>query len=163
MLTALLVFLLISNLYLIGAKMIGGIAHPNVFGYSSAIVISGSMSGTIEVNDMVIIHEEDKYSVGDIVSFASNGNLVTHRIVQEFENGFVTKGDANNAEDMDLLVPEQIVGRVVFVIPKIGMFIEYLRTPLGMTCLVFVGFLLIEIPALVRRNKAEETGGESHE
>lgn len=157
MVTALLAFLLVCNLYSTAMQKITGENQVGVFGYSSAVVISGSMSGSIEVNDMVIIHKQDNYAVGDVITFESGNSLVTHRIVEETENGFVTKGDSNNTVDEEVVFMNQIVGCVVFVIPQIGLLIEYLRTPLGMLCLVLFGFLLIEIPALADWNLDRKT------
>lgn len=160
--TVILGLLLAFNLYTIVARFITKELQPDVFGFSTAVVISGSMSDSIEVNDMVVIHRQEGYEIGDVVTFETDGSLVTHRIIDRTDRGFVTKGDANNSPDLDPVQQEQIVGRVILVVPKIGKAIEFMRTPLGMTCLVLVGFALIEIPALVRR-KTEETGGESDE
>ena len=155
-LTALCALVLVANVYTLAMRALTDELQPDFFGFSSAVVISGSMSGSIEVNDMIVIHEQSSYAVGDVVTFERNGNLITHRIVGESENGFVTKGDANNAEDADALREENIVGRVVLVIPRVGRAIELLRTPLGMTALVFAGFLLIELPILFEKKKEKE-------
>jgi len=160
--TVLLGLLLACNLYTIVARMVTKQLQPAVFGFSTAVVISGSMSDSIEVNDMVVIHRQKSYEVGDVITFETRGSLVTHRIIGETSLGFTTKGDANNSPDLDPVRQEQIVGRVVLVIPKIGRAIEFMRTPLGMTCLVVVGFALVEVPALIRR-KSEETGGNASE
>ena len=155
-LTALCALVLVANVYTIVMRAVTDELQPDFFGFSSAVVISGSMSGSIEVNDMIVIHERNSYAVGDIVTFERNGNLITHRIVGEGEDGFVTKGDANNAEDADALGEENIVGKVVLVIPRVGRAIELLRTPLGMTVLVFAGFLLIELPMLFEKKKEKK-------
>lgn len=157
-LTALIAGLLCCNLYLIGARAMGSEKHPGIFGYSAAVVISGSMSGSIEINDMVVFHREGQYLPGDVITYESGGALVTHRILEETEAGFITKGDANNTADREIVSAEQIVGKVVLVIPKIGKFIEYLRTPLGMTCTVLAGFALIEVPALLSRKPEAPVG-----
>ena len=164
-LTILIAFILVCNLYTIAARYIGGRQQPAVFGFSTAVVISGSMSGCLEVNDMVIIREAKDYSVGDVVTFKSGENLVTHRIIARQGEGFVTKGDANNTPDLDLLDPGLIVGRVVAVIPGVGKAIEFMRTPLGIMCVVAVGFALYYVPTLFERNEREKGGaaGENQE
>lgn len=154
--TALLAILLCGNLYTIAARALTDELQPAVFGWSTAVVISGSMSGEIEVNDMVVIHREKSYDTGDVITFESNGSLVTHRIVDVTDDGFVTKGDANNAEDLRPIPMENVVGRVVLVIPRVGAAIEFLRTPLGMMCLVLVGFAMIELPIVLGGRKEEE-------
>lgn len=154
-LTIIIAIVLACNVYTIAVRGLGGEQQPDIFGWSTAIVISGSMSGSIEVNDMVIIHAQDSYAVGDVVTFKSGKNLVTHRIISEEDGGFVTKGDANNSRDIDTLDPDLIVGRVVGVIPGIGKAIEYMRTPLGLMCMVFVGFALYYVPTLFERERKE--------
>ncbi len=154
-----LVLLLAFNLFLLASKAITG-EMPSVFGYSSAVVISGSMSPTIEVDDMVIIHREDVYSRGDIITYKDGKSLVTHRIHEIMEDGYITKGDANNTTD-GTVSPDSVVGRVVLVIPKVGKLIFFLRTPLGMCGIVLIGVLLIEFPALSEKIKAtKDRGGE---
>lgn len=156
-LTSLLSIFLLCNLYLLSQKMIFKTIQPTIFGYSNAIVISGSMSGNIEINDMVICHSKDEYEVGDIISFVSGNHLVTHRIIRQEKDGFITKGDANNAEDLEVVSKEQIVGKVIYVVPVIGSFISYIQSPLGMSILLFLGYGLIFIPKFIeekkRRNK----------
>lgn len=156
--TVILGLLLVSNLYSIAARLVTKELQPDVFGFSTAVVISGSMSGSIEVNDMVVIRRQNGYEIGDVVTFETDGSLVTHRIIDRTERGFTTRGDANNSPDLEPVQQEQIVGRVVLVIPKIGKAIEFMRTPLGMTCLVLVGVALVEVPVLIRR-RSEESGG----
>ena len=161
-LTVVLAVLLACNLYLIAARAITGDPQPTVFGYSSAVVVSGSMSGAIEVNDMVICHREESYAPGDVITFKSGSSVVTHRIVKETQDGFVTKGDANNTTDLEPVLPEQVIGRVVLVVPKVGQLIAALRTPLGMICLVLIGYILIAFPTLAASVRAKKTGGKNH-
>lgn len=160
-LTAALALLLMSNIYTIAARYIAGEQQPDIFGYSVAVVISGSMSDSIEINDMVMIHEEDDYALGDVITFKSGDSLVTHRIIGKTEEGFITKGDANNSADLEPVVREDIIGKVILVIPKIGAVIEFIRTPLGMTALVLIGFALIELPIIF--NKQPERKGETED
>ena len=158
LLTVLLALILIANLYTIGVRHFAGEPQPAVFGWSWAVVISGSMEPEIQVNDLVIVHEEESYKVGDVITYENGSSVVTHRIVAETEQGFTTKGDYNNAEDMYPVPVSSVVGRVVSVIPGVGTLIEYLRSPLGMTCMVLIGFLLIEIPYLLDKRR-EDKGG----
>lgn len=150
-LTAVLAVLLVCNLYTLAAKKLMGVPYPTVFGCSAAVVVSGSMEPALSVNDLIITRAQTDYTTGDIISFATQSNLVTHRIVQTGADGFVTQGDANNAADIQPVLPEQIVGKVIFTIPAVGVVLEYLQTPLGLTCLVLLGFLLIELPMLTAR------------
>lgn len=149
-----LALLLACNLYFIAARAITG-EHPSLFGYSTAIVVSGSMSPEIEVDDMVVIHRENTYSCGEIITYKDGASLVTHRIHEITDDGYITKGDANNTDD-GTISPDSVVGRVVLAIPKVGKLISAIRTPFGMLGIVLIGVLLIEFPALSEKIKAKK-------
>ncbi len=141
-----LLLILAANCYMMFARFVLHEQQPNILGYSSAVVISGSMSGSIEINDMILIHAEDTYTTGDVITFYSGSTLVTHRIIGETERGFITKGDANNTADLYPVPITDVVGKVVLVIPQIGAIIEALRTPLGMTVLLGIALGMILWP-----------------
>lgn len=123
---------------------------PEIFGYSQLVVTSGSMEPTFSAGDVIVIKEKDRYEPGEIVTFRDvAGALVTHRIVGTSEGQFITRGDANNTEDKELLPPGNIVGALVFDLPVIGNLLLFLKTPLGLVLLIVGGILLIELPALV--------------
>ena len=156
---AVLAVLLIFNIYMIASKKITGSISADFFGFSTAVVSSGSMEPEISVDDMIVIKEQKDYQTGDIITFERDGSLITHRILEKSENSFVTKGDANNAPDTKEVDFNDVVGKTVFVIPKAGRFIYYLRTPLGMAFVVFVGLLLLELPILLNKNKERMENG----
>ncbi len=154
-LIVLLILVLGCNLYTIAARNLGYNEYPTIFGYYPAIVISGSMSGSIEVNDLVIVHEENDYSVGDVISYKAGSNLVTHRIAGKTDEGFITKGDANNVEDRKPVPQDQILGKVVLVIPGIGTFYQWMHTPLGMCSAALLIFFITVFPS-PHKNKEEK-------
>lgn len=141
-----LVFLIGCQFYLFVVKKITGNIQPTVFGFSNAIVISGSMHDTIEVNDMVLTHSQKEYQIDDIITFKKNDYLVTHRIVDIRGDAFITQGDANNSVDEDVVVKEEIVGKVIMIIPYVGYVIGFLQTPLGMLCCLLLFVLLLCLP-----------------
>ena len=100
---------------------------PNIMGYSYMIVLTGSMNGTIDQDDLIIIKKTDDYKNGDIVTFVdANGTVVTHRIIRTIDDGkFITKGDANDSEDNDPITSDQIVGEKIGVIPKVGLVFKW--------------------------------------
>lgn len=101
---------------------------PSIFGYSSLMVATGSMSGTIEEGDLIIIKDTDDYKIGDIVTFFQDGDDIptTHRIYNIDDEGkWVTRGDANNSYDKRSITSDEIIGEVVLVIPYVGTFIDW--------------------------------------
>ena len=140
---------LLANLYRLAAREIFKVNASTVFGYSSAVVLTGSMSGTIEPDDLIITHKQSDYMVGDIVMYQTDGTPVTHRIVSESDKGYRTNGDANNTDDGADIPKEDVVGKVVLVIPKIGAAIRLARTPIGMLSLFVAIILVTELPNLI--------------
>lgn len=85
-----------------------------IYGFSVAVVSSGSMTPELQVGDVIIMKEFESYDVGDIVTFNSNNEyLVTHRIIERNGDNFVTKGDSNNTKDVDTVSKENIEGKVI--------------------------------------------------
>lgn len=109
-------------------------------------MVSGSMEPALSVDDLIIIKAGQEYKTGDIITFVSGENMVTHRIVGETEAGFITKGDANNTEDTEPVSADSIIGEVAVTVPGIGKYIGAMRTPLGMTIMVFAGLILLKLP-----------------
>ena len=104
---------------------------PSVFGYSALTVKTGSMSGTIEIGDLIIIKDTGDYEIGDIVTFLQKGDSIptTHRIIDSREDGsFITKGDANNVQDALPVSKDIILGEVVKVLPEVGLFAERIQS-----------------------------------
>ncbi len=161
--TVLLALILIFNLLLGIQKTKTNTPYPTVAGIGIGVIITGSMSGTIEVDDMVITKAKDEYYVNDIVLFRENDSCVTHRIIDIREGKYITKGDANNTEDKDPVKKEDICGKVIVTVPKAGKWIEFLRSPLGYLILLTVGAALIFLPGRLSnklQDKDDATDGE---
>jgi signal peptidase len=108
------------------------------------IVLTGSMEPSISSGDIVILAPTPRAEpkVGDVVAYTGrrfSGEAVgtfTHRIIGgDTQNGFLVKGDANPAPDVQKPTKNDISGVVFFVIPFIGKFL----TPKMLMILVPVG------------------------
>jgi len=97
--------------------------YPEFFGYTFFEVTTGSMKNTIDVNDIIIVKITDDVKINDIISFVYNEEIITHRIVQETQEEFITKGDANNSVDKPVK-KTNVIGKVVKTIPKLGIWIK---------------------------------------
>lgn len=83
------------------------------------VVKSNSMSPTLYVEDIIIIKRVKQYRVGDIITYNyKNEYLITHRIIEEKNNEFITKGDNNNSPDNESINIESVEGKVIFIINK---------------------------------------------
>lgn len=133
---------------------------PQIIGYKSFAVVSGSMEPNIPVGSIVYAKEIEfnKLQEGDVITFYSGDNIVTHRIVEITDNdkSFKTKGDANNDNDGGKVLYSDIIGKVVFSLPFLGYISMNIKTPLGiaMICaVIFVILLLNYIPEIFNEEK----------
>jgi signal peptidase len=99
-----------------------------VFPFQPTLVGSGSMSPALDTGDVVIVAKAPAGSlkVGDIIEFRQDERTnIIHRVIGFDDAGgkaaYITKGDANTAPDVDGVIPENVIGKVVFNVPKIGM------------------------------------------
>lgn len=102
--------------------------YMNVFGYTVMQVVTGSMANTINVKDIVIVKITKDVKSNDIISYEENNKIITHRIVKMTDKYIVTKGDANNAEDKPF-TKDKVVGKVVLIIPKVGVWQKVFTAP----------------------------------
>ena len=135
--TILLIILIINVSIIIQTKTKPNLV-PNIFGFKPFIVLSGSMESKINVGDLVFVKEVNpsKLQVGDIIAFRDSENIVTtHRIVdietKDNEICFVTKGDANNANDDGIVYPSMVEGKYQTKIAKLGNAILFIQQPVG--------------------------------
>ena len=138
---------------------------PSIFGYSSLMVATGSMSGTIEEGDLIIIRDTDDYKIGDIVTFFQDGDDIptTHRIYNIDENGnWKTRGDANNSYDKRSITSDEIIGEVVLVIPYVGTFIDWAVEGGGLIYIIGI-FLILGLGIYIIKGDDDEDEEESSE
>lgn len=138
---------------------------PSIFGYSSLMVATGSMSGTIEEGDLIIIRDTGDYKIGDIVTFFQDGDDIptTHRIYNIDENGnWKTRGDANNSYDKRSITNDEIIGEVVLVIPYVGTFIDWAVEGGGLIYIVGI-FLILGLGIYIIKGDDDEDEEESSE
>jgi len=123
--------------------------------FGGYIIITESMVPTIKVNDAVLVKrsESNELNIGDIITFKSideryDGLVVTHRIVgsQNISTGdlvYRTKGDNNKLEDMAVVPEENIFGRVILKIPKLGYVKDFLNKPIGFILCIIIPIVMI--------------------
>jgi signal peptidase len=97
-------------------------------------VAGGSMSPALKLGDMVIASKvsPDVIREGDVIEFRQGEMMVIHRVIEIEESGgakqFITKGDANSVADMDPVSPEQVKGRVILNVPRLGWVTLFFRS-----------------------------------
>ena len=108
---------------------------PRLMGYGIYEVVSGSMEPEIPVGSAIYVKEAEPESVeaGDIIAFAKNGSVITHRVEENryVEGEFVTKGDANREEDMEPVAYDSLIGKVERHVPVLGVVMTLLASNTG--------------------------------
>lgn len=158
---AIAAFLVFVLLWIAIDKLVNKSPVPSLFGYSFLTVQTGSMAGTIDEGDLIIISKTKDYRVGDIICFLPDGDKIptTHRIIRINDGNYFTKGDANNAADPNPVKVENILGEVTSVVPHVGLFFGWVANDFGW--IYIVGIVLIVVIGVVLIKKIP--AGESRE
>lgn len=120
-----------SVIYLFGVVLIVsfGLFVAGVFKYRPVAILTYSMEPIFTRGDAVIVEklddeEKNKLKKGDIIQYQVDKTVVVHRIIkvkkEDNKKVYILKGDNNNAKDPKPVYMEQIMGKVLFSIPKVG-------------------------------------------
>lgn len=135
---------------------------PRLAGIEPFIVQSGSMEPVIHTGSVAFVNTRDKeIQVGDIICFhlqGQSGQVVTHRVVREDNGSFVTKGDANDTEDLVEVSPADVEGKFVFSIPRIGYLIAGAGRKKMIAVAVFWVILLNAMAIILQKIAVSEKG-----
>ena len=134
------VLILIALVYAVQTKILHK-ENANIFGYTAFEVVTGSMSGTIEIGDLVIVKITDDVQINDIIVYEQNNHFVTHRLLEINGGQIITKGDANNSTDTPI-TEDKILGKVVTIIPQVGIWEKVLTTPSVLIAIIITTILV---------------------
>lgn len=137
-------FLLLLNVSLKIQSIVNHKKYSSFFGYSIFEVTTGSMAGSIEIGDFILIKNTKNVKLNDIITFQEGEHFVTHRVVQLYEDKIITKGDSNNINDLPI-TRESVIGKVIKVYPRFGIIRNVLLDfkvliPLTILFLIFLTF-----------------------
>ena len=93
--------------------------YINIFGYSLFKVETGSMMPTLQIGDIIIVKLTDSVNENDIITFKTENEFITHRIIEIDGDTIITKGDKNNTEDKPIK-KENIVGKVSYIFSNVN-------------------------------------------
>ncbi|MBI1843642.1 MAG: signal peptidase I [Actinobacteria bacterium] len=162
--TPLRIILTIFVWVVMGAGMSLGalLAAPPLVGHKTMVVLSGSMTPTLDIGDVVIDRTIDVLDVkmGDIITFRDPihpKRTVTHRVramsVKDGTVTFTTRGDANTSNESWKIPSSGKIGRVVLRVPKLGYVLGWAWSPkvrVGFVVVPMLFFGALEIAAIWR-------------
>lgn len=96
--------------------------------YPLATITSGSMWPVLKTNDLILMKgiTAAQAQIGQIIVYKTAQGFTIHRLIRIDNGQLITKGDANDVEDVPVM-PSQVIGRAVYVgsqpfrIPYLGL------------------------------------------
>lgn len=150
-----------------------------IIGLTPYTVLSGSMEPKYPVGSLIYVKKADPMDieVGDAITFVLNEDLVvaTHEVwkIDRENSAFYTQGIANKDADGNIIRDggsvhyNNLIGKPVFCIPKLGYFTDYVSRPPGMylavsaalivLILTFVPDLIDKADAMDKKKKEEDS------
>jgi signal peptidase len=119
-------------------------------------VQSGSMAPVISTGSLVLSKPMNEYQTGDVITFKAEKdrltknpkNTTTHRIheIKETVLGqveYVTKGDANDTPDSQIVTKDLVLGKTILSIPFLGYPVSFAKTMKGLVILIIIPATMI--------------------
>lgn len=152
LITVVVVITIIGLYYMAQVKILNK-DYANIFGYTFFEVATGSMANTINIGDIVVVKVNEAFKENDIIVYKEENSFITHRVIKIDGQDLITRGDANNSEDKPIK-SDQILGKVIYIIPKIGIWRRVLASPeiLGM---IIISIILLGV-VLMLTSKTEK-------
>ena len=147
---AIIVIVLAYNIIQVGVL---GKPYMDIFGYSFFQVKTGSMSGTIEIGDIIVVKLTKDVEENDIITYEKEQILITHRIIEKQGETITTKGDANNAAD-EPITESDVIGKVVYTFENVEIWKQVFTTP-EVYILIIITLVLFGITASIGEKKKE--------
>ena len=145
--------------------------------YGAYVIVSTSMEPIIHVKDAIVIRRVDEPKIGDVCTYLSKdprwpGIMITHRIIgidvdDDGKKVYIFKGDANNVADTMPVSYNQIYGKVVMKIPKIGFVQSFLAQSYGwiicivVPCVGLITFDAIKLVLTIRQKRRLKRGAKA--
>lgn len=153
--TTVVVLVVIFAVLLIGVRS---------FGVQVYSVISGSMEPEYPVGSLIYVKDinPSEIEVNDVITYVLPSETPsTHRVVRIDEENqlFYTKGDANETEDGAPVHFKNLIGTPVFKIPYLGYVAYYIQHPPGMYIAIAAGavlLILVFLPDLFKKDKKKD-------
>ncbi len=120
--------------------------YVNVFGYTYFVVKTGSMSGTLEIDDIIIVKIDDNPKINDIITYVNDdGEIITHRLIRKTGNKLIAQGDVNNAED-NPITKDRLIGIVKLVISP-----SFILKVVATFLILFIFLALINFDSIIQK------------
>ncbi len=158
--TVLFAIILIVNVI---TAFLSVVSKQNKFGwlpYAAMSIQGESMEPEYSEGDLIIVHEEDFDSlmIGDDIAYWGTDGFVTHRIVGEENGRYITRGIANDYNDISAVSKEAYCGKVILCVPALGNVLAILSSSFAaiLICALLALAVCFMRPALKKLGKRRE-------
>ena len=158
------IYILIPLAVALGFLMFPFVAY---FGNHIMVITSGSMLPTLKINDLIVVEEStiDEIKKGDIIAFDSHEigiGIVAHRAYEVYDDdGQVvidTKGDNRALPDPWVVMEQDLVGKVIDIVPSFGiLLVEPVRYTLVAVIVITAMSLLWNINSESKKTSTKES------
>ncbi len=137
---------------------------PRLLGYEIYGITTGSMEPELPRGSAVYVKQAQPGEIrpGDRITFVMGTDtdlVTTHRVVEidEENQQFITKGDANASADVQPVKFSRLVGRVVLGVPMLGTVSLYLHSSGGMAVCAGIFILVLLLWGIAAKMKLKES------
>ena len=141
---------------------------PSISGIFPMIILTDSMYPEFESGDLIICNtaEPEEIKVGDVICFydpEGNGTAtVTHRVQEAITDdegnlAWITKGDANNTEDLPTVPAKNLIGVYKTRLKGLGNVAMFMQTTQGLIICVICPIILLVAYDVIRRRAYEKS------
>ena len=120
-------------------------------GYRLFKVLTSSMESVYPRGSIILVKEipSGGLNIGEDITFLrSDNNIITHRIIEikeDYENsgqrGFVTKGVDNATADDEIVLENNVVGKVTKSFPKVGVILSWVSENILIILIFFMSLM----------------------
>mgnify|MGYP005852638635 CR=1 FL=1 len=156
---------LVTLIAFIAILLVGFMVVGPRFGWETHVVLSGSMEPVLQTGGLIVTRPEkvENLAVGDIITFQSGKQTVTHRIAdiidKDGKRWFQTKGDANESSDPNLVSSNTgLMRKVVLHVPYVGFIASFANSRFAFLALAGIPALILVILLIgeIRKGIREE-------
>jgi signal peptidase len=137
-----------------GLIFLSFVGYCTVNGFRLFVLASGSMEPALSPGTLILTQPQQKYLPGEVITFQRSSEradkskqlIVTHRVIATKRLDqtylYLTKGDANQEIDPIQVYHHQVIGKVVFALPLVGLILVWPYSRLGF-------YMLVVLPAVI--------------
>lgn len=153
-------FRILAGICTVGILCVALLLAPCLAKQRPVVLLTGSMTPVYPVGSLLYVKnlEFSEVEIGDDITFSPDmgETIVTHRVVEKQEDGYVTRGVANETNDTGIVTRDKYLGTVTLGIPKAGYVIQGIQKPQVIIPIAAILLIKILLSMLAPEEEPEE-------